>query len=92
MGGARSTIGGEEECIYVKGKLKGKRQLGRPSPSCVDNIEMDLGEIGWGGGYWIGVAQYRDIWRALANAVMNLSCSINCWEVIEWLHNWCSLK
>jgi hypothetical protein len=33
---------------------------------------MDLGEIGWGGVDWIGVAQDRDKWRALENSVMNL--------------------
>jgi hypothetical protein len=38
----------------------------------VDNIDMDLGEIGWGGMDWIGLTQDRDKWRALANAVMNL--------------------
>jgi hypothetical protein len=38
----------------------------------VDNIRMDLGEIGWSGVDWIGLAQDRDRWRALVNAVMNL--------------------
>jgi hypothetical protein len=33
---------------------------------------MDLLEIGWGGVDWIGLAQHRDNWRALVNAVMNL--------------------
>jgi hypothetical protein len=33
---------------------------------------MDVGEIGWGGVDWIGLAQDRDRWRALVNAVMNL--------------------
>jgi hypothetical protein len=33
---------------------------------------MELGEIGWSGVYWIGLAQDRDKWRALVNAVMNL--------------------
>jgi hypothetical protein len=37
----------------------------------VDNIQMDLGEIGWGGVDWIGLAQDRDKWNALVNAVMN---------------------
>jgi hypothetical protein len=36
----------------------------------VDNIEIDLREIGWGGVDWIGLAQDRDQWRALVNAVM----------------------
>jgi hypothetical protein len=38
----------------------------------VDNIEMDIGEIGGGGVEWIGLAQDRNKWRVLVNAVMNL--------------------
>jgi hypothetical protein len=38
----------------------------------VDNIKMDLREIGWGGIDWINPAQSRDKWRALENTVMNL--------------------
>jgi hypothetical protein len=38
----------------------------------VNNIRMDLGEIGWGGVNWIGQAQGKDKWRALVNSVMNL--------------------
>jgi hypothetical protein len=38
----------------------------------VDNIKMDLGEVGWDGGDWIDLAQDRDRWRAYVNAVMNL--------------------
>jgi hypothetical protein len=38
----------------------------------VDNIKIDLGEIGWGSMDWIGLVQNRDKWRALVNAVMNL--------------------
>jgi hypothetical protein len=38
----------------------------------VDNIKMDLLEIGWGGVDWIGLAQDRGKWRALMNEVMNL--------------------
>jgi hypothetical protein len=54
------------------GKSEGKRSLGRPRRMCVDNIKTDLGEIGWGGVDWIGLAQDKDNWRALVNAVMNL--------------------
>jgi hypothetical protein len=55
----------------------------------VDNIKIDLREIGWDGGDWIDLAQDRDQWRALVKAVMN---SIKRWEVLEWLHNWQLLK
>jgi hypothetical protein len=54
------------------GKPEEKRPLGRPSCRWMDNIKMDLSEIGWGGVDWIGLAQDRDKWRALVNAVMNL--------------------
>jgi hypothetical protein len=52
--------------------LVGKRPLGRPRRRRVDNIRMDLLEIGWGGVDWIGLPQDRDKWRGLVNAVMNL--------------------
>jgi hypothetical protein len=54
------------------GKSKGKRPLGRPRRRWVDNIKMDLTEIGWGDMDWIDQAQDRDQWRALVNTVMNL--------------------
>jgi hypothetical protein len=54
------------------GKPEGKSPLGRPRRRWVDNIKMDLGEIGWDGGDWIELAQDRDHWRALVNTLMNL--------------------
>jgi hypothetical protein len=54
------------------GKLEGKRSLGRPRRSWVDNIKMDLRETGWDGMDWIDLTQDRDQWRALVNTVMNL--------------------
>ncbi|PNF37640.1 hypothetical protein B7P43_G11969 [Cryptotermes secundus] len=48
-------------------KLEGKRPLGRPRRRWVDNVKMDLREIGWDGMVWIDVAQDRDQWRALVN-------------------------
>jgi hypothetical protein len=58
-------------------KPEGKRPLGRPTRRWVDNIKMGLLEIGWGGVDWIGLAQDRDKWRALVNAVMNLRVPLN---------------
>jgi hypothetical protein len=54
------------------GKLVGKRPMGRPRCRWEDNIKMDLQEMGCGGMDWIELAQDRDRWRALVNAVMNL--------------------
>jgi hypothetical protein len=54
------------------GKPDGKRPLGRPRRRCVDNIKMDLREVGWDGRDWIDLAQDRDRWRAHVNTVMNL--------------------
>jgi hypothetical protein len=54
------------------GKPEGKRPLGRPRRRWVNNIKMDLGEIGWDGIYWIDLAEDRDQWRALMNTIMNL--------------------
>jgi hypothetical protein len=54
------------------GKSEGRRPLGSPRRSWVDNIKVDLREIGWGGMDWIALAQDRDQWRALVNTVMNL--------------------
>jgi hypothetical protein len=53
---------GEKRNSYrlLMGKLEGKRLLGRPICRWVDNIKTDLGEIGWGGMDWIGLAQERE--------------------------------
>jgi hypothetical protein len=58
--------------MILGGKPDGKRPLGRPRCKWVDNIKMDLREIGWGGMDWIDLAQDRDQWRALVNRIMNL--------------------
>jgi hypothetical protein len=54
------------------GNPKGKIPLGRPRHRWVDNIMLILEEIGCDGVDWTGLAQDRDKWRALVNAVMNL--------------------
>ena len=54
------------------GKPEGKRALGKPRRRWEDNIKMDIKEVGCGGMDWIDLAEDRDSWRALVNAVMNL--------------------
>jgi hypothetical protein len=65
---------GENRNAYrlLVGKSEGKRPLRRPRRRWVDNIRMDLGEVGWSDVDWIGLAQGRDRWRALVNSVLNL--------------------
>jgi hypothetical protein len=65
---------GEERgvCRVLVGKPDGKRPLGRPRRRWEDNIKIDLQEVGCGGVDWIGLAQDRDRWRALVNAILNL--------------------
>jgi hypothetical protein len=65
---------GEKRKAYrlLVGKPEGKRPLGRPRRRWVNNIRMDLGEVGWGVVDWIGLAQDSNRWRALVNSVLNL--------------------
>jgi hypothetical protein len=65
---------GEKRNAYslLVGKPEGKRPLGRSRHRCLDNIKMDLVEVGWGDVDWIGLAQDRDRWRALVNSILNL--------------------
>ena len=60
MGGACSTYAGEGRGVYrvLVGKLEGKRPLGRPRRRWVDNIKMDLQEVGCGG-VWTGSSWLR---------------------------------
>jgi hypothetical protein len=61
-------------CAYkiLVGRPEGRRPLGRPRRRWEDNIKIDLQEVGWEGMDWIDMAQDRDSWRGLVNAVMNL--------------------
>jgi hypothetical protein len=70
--GTCSTNEREEERVYVIGGKEKKTPLGRPRRRCVDNLDIDLVEIGSGGVDCIGLAQDRDKWGALVIAVMNL--------------------
>jgi hypothetical protein len=65
---------GEKRNVYrlLVGKSEGKRPLGRRRRRWIDNITMDLLEIGLSVVDWIGLAQDRYRWTALVNSVMNL--------------------
>jgi hypothetical protein len=65
---------GEKRNAYrlLVGKPEGKRPLGRPRHKWVDNIRMDLGEVGWSDVDWVDLAQDRNRCRALVNSVLNL--------------------
>jgi hypothetical protein len=73
MGGACST-NGEKRTVFrlLVGNADGRNPLGRPRRKWVDNIRMDLIEVGWGDVDWIGLVQDRDRWRALVNSVLKL--------------------
>jgi len=73
MDGTCSTYG-ERIGVYrvLVGKPEERRPLGRPRHKWEDNIKMDLQKAGCGGMDWMELAQDRDRWRALVNAVMNL--------------------
>ena len=65
---------GEERVVYrvLVGKPEGKKPLGRSKRRCLDNIRMDLQEVGCGYMDWIGLAQDRDRWRTLVSSVTNI--------------------
>jgi hypothetical protein len=65
---------GEKRNVYrlLIGKPEGKIPLGRPRRRWIDNIKIDLLEIGVSVVVWIGLARDRYRWRALVNSVMNL--------------------
>jgi hypothetical protein len=73
MGRVCSTNGAKRTTHRILvGKPEGKRPLGRPRRRWVNNIKMDIRELGWGGMAWIDLVQDRDKWRALLNTVLNL--------------------
>jgi hypothetical protein len=76
---------GEKRNVYrlLVGKPEGNRPLGRPRYRWIDNIKMDLSEIGLSVMDWIGLAQVESS-CLFGNEP---SGSIKCWDITEWLHN-----
>jgi hypothetical protein len=65
------------------GRSEGRTKFGRPRSRWVDYIKMDLQEVGWRNIKRIDLAQNRERWRGLVNAVMKPSGSIKCWEFLD---------
>jgi hypothetical protein len=61
-----------EDNMLLVGKPEGRRPLRKPRRRWVDNVRMDLVEIGLGVVDWIGPVQDKDRWRAVVNSVLNL--------------------
>jgi hypothetical protein len=76
---------GEKRLTYrlLVGKPEGRRPLGRPRCRWLDNIRMDLVEVGWGDVDWIGLAQDRDRWRTLVNSVLNLQVPLSTGKLLS---------
>jgi hypothetical protein len=73
MSGACSMNGKKKNaCRLLVGKAEGKRPLGKPRRRCLDNIRMDLLELGWCDIGSVGLVQDRARWRALVNSVLDL--------------------
>jgi hypothetical protein len=73
MGRACSTNGAKRNAYRIlAGEPEGKRPLRRSRRRCMENIKMDLREIGWGSMDWIHLAQDKDKQRSLVNTVINL--------------------
>jgi hypothetical protein len=65
-------------------KPEGKRPIGRPRRRWVDNIRMELGEIGRGDVDWIGLARGKEQVESSCEFGIEPSGSMKCWETIEW--------
>ena len=76
---------GEERGVYrvLVGKPEGRRPLGRPRSRWVDNIRMDLQEVGCGYVDWIGLAQDRDRWTDACEWGNEPSGSVKCGEFLD---------
>jgi hypothetical protein len=74
---------GEVYTGFWWGNLKGKRPLGRTRRRREDNIKVAHYDVVCGGMDWIDLAQDRDRWRALVNAVMNLRVPKKCGEFLD---------
>jgi hypothetical protein len=82
---------GEKRNAYrlLVGMPVGKRPLGRPRRRWMDNIGIDLGEVGWSDVYWIGLAQDK---KNSCKFGIEPSGSIKYWETKEWPNNWWPLE
>jgi hypothetical protein len=84
---------GEKRNVYrlLVQKPEGRRPLGRPKQSWVDNIKTDFGETGWDGVEWM-------VWLNIGQVESSCECnnepsgSMKCWETIKWLQNWWPLE
>jgi hypothetical protein len=78
---------GEKRNVYrlLVGKPEGERPLGRPRRRWIDNVKMDLLEIGLSVMDRIGLAQVRV--ESSCERCNEPSGCIKCWETTEWLHN-----
>jgi len=76
---------GKRRGVYrvLVGKPEGRRPLGRPRRRWEDNIKMDLQEVGCVGMNCIEMAQDKDSWQAVVNAVMNLRVPYKCGEFLD---------
>jgi hypothetical protein len=70
--GRVARIGEEKNAYRLVGKPEGRRPLGRPRRRWMDNIKMDLLDLGWGDVDWIGLAQDSDQWRLSSRELVSL--------------------